>query len=433
MKREWRIWLAAYLENDLSPADRARVEQILKDSREAQAYLRALLDDAEQLRNLPQEALPRPLEMPTSRSTVPLRRPSNRTPRRRFPVWVSGIAAAILVTVGGISFWLYRVMDARLNGKPEVLASAPRPQLQESKPLALPEADQIARDNARRAEMARLRSGVNDWARLAVNSVNHLIVRTNELSAQLRDGLAYAVDVHQGRRWPRHEPLLAARWPQTLPAHRDGEPLPKAAEVELTALKGRAEEWLPLGELVELHLFSEVPMRTMVNLCNGFRAAGLPVGIDAELVGKRDREVRAPLLLYVENARHADLVKFLAAFEELETKQQPSSPVRLQVVGVGNAGRRHLARQLRVDVARLTPTKAVEISPNPTDPRQGEDRAILAKGALQHRVVQPTGVIFCHYALERPTDLSDELRRYLNVRKHPDVGTVNVVFVVRPK
>jgi hypothetical protein len=123
--------LTAYVDGELSPRHRKGVKRLLERSPEARQLLEKLLDDAGQVRTLPRHhpeaGFSERVIRAAARQPIPVRRPI-RAAQRTIPAWVGlAAAAAIVLVVGGGSYLYFGSMIGKTNQVPVVQAKKPVP------------------------------------------------------------------------------------------------------------------------------------------------------------------------------------------------------------------------------------------------------------------------------------------------------------------
>jgi hypothetical protein len=138
-----RDLLSAYLDDEVTPEERAQVERALADSPDLQRELETLRHTLALLSNLPPVAAPRPFTL-SEADARPKKVAASKQPAWRMPAWVvgwAGLAAALLcvLVVGGL-FWTTRFESTAPAAQIALAPAAPAPAAVEAESPAPAEA-----------------------------------------------------------------------------------------------------------------------------------------------------------------------------------------------------------------------------------------------------------------------------------------------------
>jgi hypothetical protein len=413
--------LSAYVDGELSARHRKGVERLLKRSPEARELLEKLQDDATQVRNLPRQytepGFNARVVRAATRQPRPIRQPA-RMPQRTVPAWVGlAAAAAVVLIIAGGSYIYFGTQPGKSNRSN--LANAVK--------------NNLPPDDGPKREMANSSTGANS---------KHELVGPVRDSNDVIPHEATANREFVGPEKPNETPPASAL---TAPVPVENMELfqPIEADVrvslilkmrELDGDKLKAE--LKKDKAYRLELPCGDTAKAFARIESAFKTMGTTLVTD-QIAQNRLKQAKAKTnyVFYADDLTPeelATLVQNLSAEDvKAEAKKKGDGLFEGLVVNrMRDTDHKELKDLLGVDPRQST--KATPVDPKkPLSETTGEQVAQNLAGG------KPVGKGMDHLALalaynpERPRPNSAEIKRFLEGRKTPRTGTLQLLLVVR--
>jgi hypothetical protein len=454
--------LTAYVDGELSPAERDAVERLLADSAEARRLVDRLQRDAGRLRAL--RRLSAPVEI-SNRIMAQVSQPHvvrlhpARTAARR---WLSVAAAAAVVT--GVGLGTFAVLQqiarqgqneglARNTGKGDSGASGanvvnragPANADRESPPLAirqakLPTAQQLTDSATSLSDNLRpLVRGLADLLDSSREAVARGFVRSEaEEGIAGEAGLASPTFLTSQMQPTKAFKSLAL---SKLPLFLD------IKDLDSNKLLGRLRE----DPLHHVDLSCQESWKSFERVQAACKATGIRLIIDAEVSQRQSMKLPASCLIYLENVPPDVVARLLQSLQvqEKSAEQQKKGDGQfgsIMVSTLDDIGRKRLAETLGVPPATLVPAKKAKGlggpagSVDPTKPLARETERALEKlaagpgrqGGAKPAGKEPTAVVLLAVPNRNRLPVSKEVRAHLDARVGLQAEGLGVAIVLRP-
>jgi len=424
--------LTGYVDGELSARDRRRADRLLRSNPEARELLARLQADAQALRQLPR--LPIPIDLRQRVQTALARQqPKSPTlrfpaPRRRVPLnsWISlGAAAAMLFLVGLVSFFLHTPFESDETATPHRLAQvAPEhPSASSVRPL-LP----LARP---------------------ARQPNSIIAQNTPQSAPVPSQVNLEESLDEDARLPELLPM---------PLEEVQGPVLTSGDREKPAALERVEVDLPT--ILRLHQLDRSAVEQLGNRLRqgtAFRiellahdAAGGLERLRAALAQIKIQPILHPLAaarlarptwrtdfaVFVENLKPTDVIAVLQAVGSADRKPEPRFEGTLLVKLASLWDRRELRYLIGLDPIQVRPAPAIPVTEGVDIRRPLSDITTQqVTNALDGKGVPRPGTHTGNCAYVAPLGLPRgnpaELKRFLDSRRPPQPGTIQIMLVVR--
>jgi hypothetical protein len=414
--------LTAYVDGELNPRHRQGVERLLKRSPEARELLEKLQDDAAQVRSLPRRypeaGFDERVVRAAARPRLPVRRPI-RAAQRTIPAWVGlAAAAAIVLIVAGGSYIYFVSMPEKSN----------RSNIAHAGKDVLPPDDGSKRENGNPGSGAHAKHEPVGPFRDPNDS------RPNDTT----DGTAKREFV--GPEKPEETPANSAL---TAPIETMELFQPKVADVrvslilkmrELDAEKLKAE--VKKDKAYRLELPCGDTGKAFLRIESALKALGTTLVID-QIAQNRLKQAKAKTnyVFYADDLTPeelAALVQNLSAEDvKAEAKRKGDGLFEGLVVNrMSDADHKELKELLGIDPRQ--PAKATPVDPKkPLSETTGDQVAQTVVGGKPASKAMDRLAVAMAYNPERPRPNSAEIKRFLEGRKSPRTGTLQVLLVVR--
>jgi hypothetical protein len=416
--------LTAYVDGELSPRHRRGVKRLLERSPEARQLLEKLLDDAGQVRTLPRQypeaGFSERILRAAARQPIPVRRPL-RAAQRTIPAWVGLAAAAAIVLVVGGGTYLY---FGSTIGK-----TSHAPLLAQGKKAVSPS------DNGLKNEDANLGSS----AHAKREPMGPFLDPKDGRPSDTPDVTAKREFV--GPEKPAETPAEAAL---TAPIETMEMFQPKVADVSVSLI-------LKMHELDSEKLKAEVKKDKAYRLempCGdtakafprieaAFKAVGATLVID-QIAQNRLKAAKSKTnyVFYADDLTPEELTALVQNLSAEDVKAEAKHKGDglfggLVVNRMSDADHKELKELLGVD-PRQPATKATPVDPKkPLSETTGDQVAQTVVGGKTVAKGTDRLAMALAYNPERPRPNSAEIKRFLEGRKAPRTGTLQVVLVVR--
>jgi hypothetical protein len=427
--------LTAYVDGELSARQRKAVQRLLHRSEEARTALRQLQADAEALRRLPHRRLApdfadRVVQSLHERGLQRRRRLARAEPQP-FPAWVGmALAASVLFLVGFGSYFYFTLTLPRPDGTvavhtPQVpIDTAPSEPVHENPDAAPPkEAHPSAGSPAKPEKPAPP-------------------VQVADVPKKEQPG-------------PAKEPAAGPNpdAPLTLPVPEKEMFQPQAADValpvifpfaELDGAKFRDELRKDSGFRLEVPCHEGA--RALDRLQAAFRSHGLGLLIDQAAQARLKQKLQTNFVLYAEDLLPEELAGILqrAAREDRKAEPKHRQFDGLVVTRLSKDDRKELSSLLGIDPRQVQPPRSG--APLGLDPKkplaettaEQVSQALAGQGGTARaepnkpaaKAPEHVAVVL-PYNPVRPRPNSAEVKRFLDSRKPPRSGTVQVLLVLR--
>lgn len=436
MPDRYYLLLTAYVDGELSARQRKAVARLLHRSAEARALLRQLQQDAEALRRLPRRRLdpdfPSRVVQAIRDRDVKLRRRLEQTSPQPYPVWVGlALAASVLFLVG---FGSYFYFSATQPGRaPQAVAArnaAAQPAGEPSKAAPGPvEPDPVAPP-------------------------------TEGPKSPEPPPAAPAAEAPREKPGPDRAPATAEPNPETtltLPVPEKEMFQPRRANVALPLIF-QFGELDPARLRQELHKDSgfrlEMPCRESAlafeHLRAAFKARGVGLLLDQVAQARlRQPRLKTNFVLYAEDLLPDELAAILQKASSEDRKAAAKHKTEPEFDGfvvtpMGEDDRKELSKLLGVEPRQMqTPHAGAPLGLDPKKPLSEVTAEQVAQalagqgGTSRSEASKPAAKAPEHLALVLPYNPvgprpgSPEVKRFLDSRKPPRTGTVQVLLVLR--
>ncbi|HXG10356.1 MAG TPA: zf-HC2 domain-containing protein [Gemmataceae bacterium] len=427
-----RRLLSAYVDGELSARQRKAVLRLLRRSTEARALLRALQEDAQRLRRLPRKRSDPEFQFrliatfAEQQAELGRFRPPSPQPAT-IPLWLGLSAAAAMLIAVGIGSYLY-FSGPTWSDPPVARQSQPAPAVPAARAESLPE---------------------------------HTPVPREEPPAGPRPAAS-----------SRPAPPELVRAPRPAPADEpdpDPEVLASPAPVEKKELFRAADVQLPI--VINLHELdqekSRQELRGELNRGSAFRlelpcressarafkrlqpvleANGIRLIVDqVAQVRLRYGQFKTNYVIYLEDVTPDELVRVLEQLgaEDRKAEAGPRQFTQLVAASLNEADRKEISQLLSVDPRQLTPRSqalpGVDLR-KPLAETTGDQvaQALTKQGGVPRpEPGKPAAkaperlALALAYNPVRPRSGSAEVKRFLESRKPPREGTLQVLLVLR--
>jgi hypothetical protein len=455
-------WLTAYVDGELTPEERQRVADLLREHPGLEVILRRLEADRTRLKDLGRQALP--AEFPQTVLSEIRTRNIEIIRQRRRPALVRyfvplSAAAAILVALGLTARHL--ILNHGKDGpvvvrehkhpvpvdQPKLAVNSPlpqpgfRPEVREAWErlvAGLPSTDEMGE---------QLGDQVNHYRLLLSELGNVLRVQTTQVVAGFRLTPEEA-DVTDS---PFSTPVISTSPPwKASPFKTLNVKLPLFLDVRLLDPKQLLER-LREDNVHHLDLSVLESWKAMERFQRACQASGVKVVLDAEAARRLSNKIPAVYLVYLEDVSPDQVAKLMQALqaEDVAAEKQKKGEGQFQslmVQSLDDDGRKRLADALGVPAASLAPGAKPRVpsvdkpQPNGVDsskPLSEETLKSLQKVAAGQgtrpgaKPGEPTAVAILWNPRLR-TPLSKEVRELLDAKKPTSADGINVVFLFRP-
>jgi hypothetical protein len=438
--------LTAAVDAELSPQEARRLRRLLDSSAEARAAYARLKADSDRLRNLPRvtpladlhkrvmarvaTATPphttparKPEPAPTATpSTLPFDTPVAKTRR-----WVpAAIAASLLLTVTGTSFWFFR------DRGPAVAHNPNRP----------PPATHSGAGDPEWAKWLPAETGSHPAAPMPSERRDRTVVRNDTPPPFVgpidRDAVATAPepravrgDLIGSRIGPQIPPfdLIDARVPFLRPL----------TDFEREDVRMQFVEELGRDPAFRIDLFARDPARAVQSMQAAAKAAGVNVHADAAALGLVNKRQGSSVVVYTDSLTAADLADLFARLCAEDEKISPRVFGALHATPVLQPDQSDLRAVLGIDPGLFKRPAAAE---KPEKMEKGIDSGKpISAGTADHIVKSVTGkageksavlLTWSPSNLRTPPANSAELKQFLTKRGERKPNAVPVLIVIRP-
>jgi anti-sigma factor RsiW len=426
--------LSAYVDGELTARQRRRVARVLDRSPEARAFLEQLERDAQRLRNLPR--LQAPQDFAESVLAALGERPIVILPPRavrggpgRVPFWVGAAAAAVvLLAVGTASFLFFSTEDSEPGRA--VVAVAGGPAVREKPP-------------AERGPMPSVRPPTA----VAKEPEPELVAPPTAVAADKSDRRPEveppAAPAAEG------EAVLASPSPKMEMFKEIADPrlalVFKLRELDQDRLRQRLLEELQKDAAYRVEVGCLASSRAFDRLQTQFKSHGIRLLIDQDAQERLKRRLLTNYVLYTENVTPEELTKVLQQLgledKQAEAKKRGDGQFERVVVNrLLPADHKELAKLLGVDLtqpaAKPKLPQGVDIRKSLADKTaeqvvqglkgQGPPRPEPGRAAAPERLA-----IVLAYNPVRPRPASKEVKQFLDARREPRAGTLQMLLVLR--
>jgi hypothetical protein len=393
LSEQFRQLLTAYVDGELSNRQRRAVQRLLQRSAEARGLLRKLQEDAARVRALPRQHLDGDFAARVVEAIRQQARPAPAVRRLALPDWAGLAAAAAVLLAVGLGSFLYFARTP----PDATLVKASEPQDGPERGPAPPK----EKDNGTAIAAAK----VTPPEQKSVDPpeperLNMPLVHNEET----KPAAAAADVITQETPLPGMEMFMP---------HVVAPPFALLEDVRaLQADKLRQQFGSEPALRIELPCADTA--RGFRRLQSALKDAGVAVAIDAAAQNRLDKpRLRSNYVIFVEDLTADELARLLARVGSEDKKAAEAKPKpdgqfsKLVVNRLGDADRKELAVVLHVEPRQL--------QTGPDRPGKGAERLALA----------------VTYNPERPKANSPEVKRYLDNRKPPRSGAVQVLLVLR--
>ncbi len=442
----YRQLLTAFVDGELSARQRRHLERLLRRSSEARRLLRDLKKDSRRLRSLPHPHLEADLSAPVLRAI----RERRLSPRRRvpakapafLPAWAGlAAAAAVLVALGGASFWYF---SASLGHGPGPSVAQRQPEIVPPEREPTPELNPavVQRDPI---SPERVKENENPRPNPPKPPENSVVKVPPTVNPDPRDpGPRPEVPREGDVLTDRMEMFRIDRVTITLPvvfklSNLDQEPVRQQLLGEL----GRDRDF-------RVELPCRNATRAFEHLQESLKAANFGTVIDPLAQARlKVPQVATNYALYLENLTADELARLLLRVGQDDKKAAGRKPPenqfdRLVLTRMSAQDRKELTTLLGID-----PTQAAApapVGPFGTDPRQPltdltakqVSEALAGQGGAPRPEAGKTPakpperqVLVLPYIPGRPHTSSPEISRFLENRKPARPGTLHLLLVLR--
>jgi hypothetical protein len=408
--------LTAYVDGELSNRQRKAVLRLLRRSAEARTLLRKLQEDARRLRELPRQRLAADFSQQVLRAIAtrpgPLRAPAVRPARQ--PLWSAwgglAAAAAVLLIVGAGAYVFFSHIQADETGGPTLTRHETPPTQDNSGSSGehVADAATVPQDN----QLANTEPKQNGPGNGSATQVAEAGTNKPEAGHQ-----------QPPTGDPGNELAL------TLPIPKMEMFQPKSADVAVPVVLKMAD--LDAGKLREelqkdTGFRLELPCRESAHAFERLQAALKANGVGLVVESVAQARLKRPsmhtnFVLLTDDLTPDELTKILqqAGVEDRKAEARRKGDGQfdaLVVTRLSKDDRKELAELLGEDPKHATP-----VVPSPGRP---ETSKATAKGPEAAILVLP-------YNPERPQPGSAEVKQFLNNRKQPPAGAIQVLLVLR--
>jgi hypothetical protein len=439
-----RRLLTAYVDGELSPRQKRAADELLMRSPEARALVEQLLSDAAQLRALSTppltidlsapvvEAIRRPVTLPS--------RPRKSSTSPTYPAWAGlALAASVLLVLGLASFgFLAQILPVERKGETLAKGSA------DDEELLLPEPDGFdSRGVAKAPPSDRDPPG-----------------RSRDVG---QPGANPSVARKEDRPAPVDEPSVPEPMPMApvvAAPSRDPFEIKTVQVAPPVVLRMRDLDQEAASRRLIDELRQDVAFRIELPCGNAARAferlqtvgRGLRIGFLADSVALPRLRAAAPrshFAIFLEDVTPAELARLFAAIGAEDRKGLAKRPPDVQfhehlvLARMNRSDRKELADLLGIETAIPVPPRS--LGPLGTDPTkslsdltaaqvgdslagQGSPRPELGKSAVP--TPNQIGLVLA-YGPQRSRPHSAEVKRFIEARKPPREGTLQVMLVLR--
>lgn len=440
MTESQREMLTAFVDGELSPAQRASVEQLVQQSADAHLLLQALQADALSLRQLPCQSIPVDLSQNKygqgragqgSRAAV-LRQ------RWRTVRWLQ-VAALLLITVGaGLTWMLLR----GYNSKPEKEAFPvlePRVVQNSFRPKASERASSATSERKLPTPTPSPFDVKPQDIVLVWSDLRHLLSKiTQSADSYLRPVQQLAMQNWQGRAEtvPGEQILTSPLTGQGNPFKSLDYRLPTLLELAELKSAESAKLFKP-GAIHYLDISAQDAFQALHTLQSNFRKSGLPLLIDQELTQRQTRRLPVTVVIYVENLTVEQVQRLLQSLAK--DNGMANDPILSSILlqTLDERGMKWLAGILGVPPHSLFPHDPEQqklLGIDPTKPISDETLKALRKlsaGQGRGSKSAPTVGMALAVSVPRLAPVSKELRAAMEQRQGLQPGKVSLMILVR--
>jgi anti-sigma factor RsiW len=430
----WRTLLAGYVDGELNSRQRKGVLRLLGHSPEARALLQQLQEDAEALRRLPRRHLDRDLSQPVlqiiaERKLRPgrhRRRPVER-PSVNLPAWAGfgAAAAALLLVALGSFFYFSAAMQAPDDGS---VAARKEPPERPARPKGTGERDpQVARATP---------PGKGPAKAEPVRSEGPELVPAPQLADR-------APQTQEDNKPPR-EPVEVTAPVERLEVFRVADIrlslFLKPGELEQEAGRQKLLKQLERPGAFRVEAACHDSVKMIERAQAALKAGGINLVIDqaaqARMRARARLKVKTHFVLYLEDVMPEELLQVL---RQARGPQKEASPFEAVIFNaMTDADREELCKLLGVKGKRLPEPPAagplgVDVR-RPLAEQTGDQVAkALTGGALRSEPGKTAErlALLMPYNPVRPRPDSVEIKRFLDGRKPPRPGAVQILLVLR--